>query len=138
MKNWFARWFGGAPHDAGRGRSIRAAAPPAPGPHTHAPGDKAEVDAAFCAALLGHARRLAHGVALEWEFPAAVAGAIAGAGAGEPDATPLGQVLATADALAKLRLLVDAGELPFAHALVASVVAPHLHPVFDLLTPQEA
>jgi HD-like signal output (HDOD) protein len=97
---------------------------------------------AFCAALLGHACRLAHGVALEWAFPPAVAGAIAGAGApaepADPDLAPLAQVLANADALAKLRLLVDAGELSLDDPLASSVVTPRLRPVFDLLTPQEA
>ncbi|MGJ9416207.1 HDOD domain-containing protein [Massilia sp. CMS3.1] len=91
---------------------------------------------AFCAALLGHARGLAHGIAIEWEFPPTVAGAIADAGAAH--GTALGSVLASADVLAKLRLLVDAGELPFDDPLVAAVVTPRLRPCFDLLLPQEA
>ena len=91
---------------------------------------------AFCAALLGHARRLAHAIALEWDFPPAVAGAIADAGGAE--GTALGGVLASADALAKLRLLVDAGELPADSALVETIVTPRLRPCFDLLLPQEA
>jgi hypothetical protein len=94
---------------------------------------------AFTAGLLGHARRLAQGVALEWAFPPAVAGAIAGAGEpDERDMTPLARVLATADALAKLRLLVDAGELPRDDPLAAGIVTSRLRPVFDLLTPQQA
>ena len=90
---------------------------------------------AFCAALTGHARRLAHGIALAWEFPPAVAGAIAGVG--EPDASPLARVLGSADALAKLRLLVDAGELAPDDPLVSAHAGPRLRPVFDLLLPQE-
>jgi HD-like signal output (HDOD) protein len=95
---------------------------------------------AFCAGLLDGARRLTHGVALEWEFPPTVAGAIAGAdaGANAADATPLAQVLARADVLAKLRLLVDAGELAPDDPLLAAQVGPRLRPIFDLLSPQEA
>lgn len=90
---------------------------------------------AFCAALLHYARRLAHGIALEWEFPPTVAGAIADAGM--PDARALGAVLATADALAKLRLLVDAAELTLDDPLAAAVVTPRLRPCFDLLHAEE-
>ena len=106
---------------------------------------------AFAAALLGQARRLAHGIALEWAFPASVAQAILDAGTPHPGA--LGGVLASADALAKLRLLVDAGELaaddppgdaspgdasPGDASLVALVVTPRLLPCFDSLRPQDA
>ena len=91
---------------------------------------------AFCTALHGHARRLAHGIALAWDFPPAVAGAIADAGM--PDARALGAVLTSADALAKLRLLVDAGELPLDDPLLTAVITPRLRPCFDLLLPQEA
>jgi len=90
---------------------------------------------AFRVALPGHARRLAHAIALEWEFPAAVAGAIADAGL--PDARAPGAVLATADALAKLRLLVDAGALAASDPLVDAIVTPRLRPCFDLLLPRE-
>jgi len=93
---------------------------------------------AFCAALLTQARRLAHGIALEWEFPAGVAQAIVDAGrhgANAPGA--LAAVLSTADALAKLRLLVDAGELAPDAPLVAAVVTPRLRPCFDNLRPQD-
>jgi HD-like signal output (HDOD) protein len=90
---------------------------------------------AFCAGLLKQARRLAHGIALAWEFPSAVAGAIAGAG--QPDASPLARVLGSADVLSKLRLLVDAGALATDDPLVATHVGPRLRPVFDLLLPQE-
>jgi len=90
---------------------------------------------AFAAALLGQARRLAHGIALEWAFPNTVAQAILDAGS--PGADAMAGVLATADALAKLRLLVDAGELPHDDALVAAVVTPRLLPCFDSLRPQD-
>lgn len=90
---------------------------------------------AFSAALLGHARRLAHGIALEWEFPDTVAAAILAAGA--DGASALAGVLATADALAKLRLLVDAGALAPDDPLVAGIVTPRLRPAFDQLRPQE-
>ena len=90
---------------------------------------------AFRVALLGHARRLAHAVALEWAFPSAVAGAIADAGL--PDARALGAVLGTADALAKLRLLVDAGALAPDDPLVDAIATPRLRPCFDLLLPPE-
>ena len=91
---------------------------------------------AFAAALLGQARRLAHGIALEWAFPDSVARAILDAGA--PGANAMARVLATADALAKLRLLVDAGELAPDDALVTAVVTPRLLPCFDSLRPQDA
>jgi HD-like signal output (HDOD) protein len=90
---------------------------------------------AFGAALLGQARRLAHGIALEWAFPDSVAQAILDARA--PHAGALAGVLATADALAKLRLLVDAGELAPDDPLVSGVVTPRLLPVFDQLRPQD-
>jgi HD-like signal output (HDOD) protein len=91
---------------------------------------------AFAAALLGQARRLAHGIAREWAFPDSVAQAIIDAGS--PAADAMAGVLATADALAKLRLLVDAGELPPDDPLVAAVVTPRLLPCFDSLRPQDA
>ncbi|MBD8529456.1 MULTISPECIES: HDOD domain-containing protein [unclassified Massilia] len=94
---------------------------------------------AFRVALLKEARRLAHGIALEWAFPAAVAGAIADAGMPDAGASgaALGNVLATADALAKLRLLVDAGALAPDAPLVDAIVTPRLRPCFDRLLPQE-
>jgi HD-like signal output (HDOD) protein len=91
---------------------------------------------AFAAALLGQARRLAHGIAREWAFPDSVAQAILDADA--PGANGMVGVLATADALAKLRLLVDAGELPIDDPLAALVVTPRLLPCFDSLRPQDA
>lgn len=87
---------------------------------------------AFSAALLGHARTLAQAIARQWEFPGAVVDALAGAHAG-----PLGGVLATADTLSKLRLLVDAGAVAPDDALVAASVGPRLRPIFDQLRRQE-
>jgi HD-like signal output (HDOD) protein len=89
----------------------------------------------FCAALRFQARRLAHGVAIEWAFPPAVAAAIAGAG--EVDGGPLAQVLATADVVAKLRLLIDAGALALDDPLAAVHLTPRLRPCFDLLQSRE-
>ncbi|MGX4640289.1 HDOD domain-containing protein [Massilia sp. SYSU DXS3249] len=86
---------------------------------------------AFSAALLGHARRLAEGIARQWEFPEAVAEAVAG----KPG--PLGEVLAAADALSKLRLLLDAGVLAPDDPLVAAHLTPARLPVFNQLRPQE-
>jgi HD-like signal output (HDOD) protein len=63
----------------------------------------------FCARLLADARRLSAGIATLWEFPPSVAAAIADADADAPSG--LAGVLAAADRLAMLRLLVDAGQL---------------------------
>lgn len=89
---------------------------------------------AFSAALLGHARTLAQGIARQWEFPDTVADAIGGGAGGGP----LGSVLAAADALAKLRLLVDAGDLEIDDPLMLAHVGPRLRPIFDQLQPQES
>lgn len=87
----------------------------------------------FSAALLGHARSLTQGIARQWAFPDTVVDAIGGAaGAGS-----LGAVLATADVLSKLRLLVDAGVLDVDDPLVATHIGPRLRPIFDQLQPQE-
>jgi HD-like signal output (HDOD) protein len=61
---------------------------------------------AFCADLLETARTLSSVIAAEWNFPDTVAIAIA-----RPRATPLGLALVLGDRVAKLRMLVDAGEL---------------------------
>ncbi|WP_426196298.1 HDOD domain-containing protein [Massilia sp. DWR3-1-1] len=63
----------------------------------------------FCARLLADARRVSAGIATVWEFPPSVAAAIAGDAAGGPSS--LAGVLAAADRLAMLRLLVDAGQI---------------------------
>ena len=69
----------------------------------------------FAAALLLQARRLSARIAALWEFPQGVADAIDGAGAGARGSA-LGAVLADADRLAMLRLLVDGGRLDPAQA----------------------
>ena len=105
---------------------------------------------AFCAALGVQARRLAHGIALEWAFPPAVAVAIAAAGepdAGEPgveeldpdaDDGALAGVLRNADLLATLRLLADAGALSPDDPLAAAHLTPRLRACFDLLHSPDA
>ena len=65
--------------------------------------------AQFHAALAEHARTLSARIALMWEFPEPVAGAIAQGG--HPGTAALARTLATADRIAKLRMLVDAGQL---------------------------
>lgn len=63
---------------------------------------------AFYDALVKHARTLSARIAGMWEFPPAVARAIGEAG--QP-ISPLARTLALADRIAKLRMLVDAGQL---------------------------
>jgi len=95
---------------------------------------------AFVAALFGQARRMAHGIALHWEFPHAVAGAILEGNrpGGILLATPLAQVLSTGDRLAKLRLLVDAGAMAPDDPAVAAIVGTRLRPCYDRLADQPA
>lgn len=91
---------------------------------------------AFALALLAQARRLAHGIALHWEFPETVAGAIL---EGERDnATPLARALATGDRLARMRLLEDAGVLRPDDPLLRAVVGTRLRPCYDRLRPAQA
>jgi len=89
---------------------------------------------AFVGALFDHARRMGHGIALHWEFPETVAGAILEGGAA--DATPLAEVLATGDRLAKLRLLVDSGAIAPDDPAVAAFVGTRLRPCYDRLADQ--
>lgn len=89
---------------------------------------------AFSAALLAHARTLAQGIAHQWAFPGVVADAVGGG----PGAGTLGEVLATADALSKLRLLLDAGAVAPDEPLAAAIVQPRLRPIFDQLRSQES
>ncbi|MDB5917153.1 MAG: hypothetical protein JWR40_1387 [Massilia sp.] len=63
----------------------------------------------FCAALLPRARLLSARIAALWEFPVTVSVAIEQAG--QTRAPPLAEVLALADRVATLRMLVDAGAL---------------------------
>ncbi len=65
--------------------------------------------APFHAALAEQARTLSARIAVMWEFPQAVADAIATAG--HPGMAALPRTLALADRIGKLRMLVDAGQL---------------------------
>lgn len=83
--------------------------------------------------LLAQARRLSHGIALHWQFPETIAGAIL-EDEGE-DATPLARSLATGDRLAALRVLVDAGALAADDPLSSAIVGTRLRPCYDRLSP---
>lgn len=63
----------------------------------------------FGVELLAHSRQLSAAIARHWDFPGQVAAAIAQAG--EPDGSSLAQALAQGDRIAKLRLLIDAGQV---------------------------
>ena len=63
----------------------------------------------FYVALADHARTLSARIAAMWEFPPAIATAIARAG--HPSLAPLVRTLTMADRLAKLRMLADGGQL---------------------------
>ena len=63
----------------------------------------------FCRVLLATTQQMSARIAALWEFPATVSQAIAQAG--QPGAPPLAQVLALADRLAALRMLIDAGQI---------------------------
>lgn len=65
--------------------------------------------AQFHAALAEQARTLSARIAVMWEFPQAVADAIATAG--HPGMSALPRTVALADRIGKLRMLVDAGQL---------------------------
>ncbi|XYJ08744.1 HDOD domain-containing protein [Telluria sp. B2] len=95
---------------------------------------------AFAFGLLVHARRLAHGIALHWQFPESVAGAILeGERRGDDaSASPLARVLATSDRLAKLRLLEDAGAVDADDPLLSAIVGTRLRPCYDRLRPNQA
>jgi HD-like signal output (HDOD) protein len=72
-------------------------------------GGKVPLSSEFGVTLLAHSRLLSAGIAAYWDFPSAVCEAIGRAGTA--DAPASAQVLAQADKLAKLRLLLDAGVL---------------------------
>ena len=72
-------------------------------------GDALPRSAPFCRVLLATAQALSSRIAVLWEFPATVSQAIAQAG--QSGAPPLAQVLALADRLAALRMLIDAGQI---------------------------
>lgn len=64
---------------------------------------------AFCAGLFAQARLLSARIGELWEFPVTVTAAIEQAGS--PGAPPLAETIALSDRLAKLRMLVDAGQV---------------------------
>jgi HD-like signal output (HDOD) protein len=70
----------------------------------------------FGAKLFACSRQLSAGIAIHWEFPQAVADAIAQAG--DPGESKLAQVLALGDRIAKLRLLINGGVLDADDTLV--------------------
>ncbi|MFL6675905.1 MAG: HDOD domain-containing protein [Massilia sp.] len=73
------------------------------------PDGKVPGSSAFGAKLFACSRQLSAGIATHWDFPQAVAGAIAQAG--DPGDSKLAQALALGDRIAKLRLLIDGGAL---------------------------
>ena len=89
----------------------------------------------FCAALLSNARLLSARIAALWEFPATVSNAIERAG--QPGAPPLAQVLATADRIGMLRLLVDAGHFGADDPIVRQGLDPAALAVFEKLSNEE-
>jgi HD-like signal output (HDOD) protein len=72
-------------------------------------GEAMPASSQFCAALLPRARLLSARIAALWEFPVTVSVAIEQAG--QTRAPPLAEVVALADRVATLRMLVDAGAL---------------------------
>src|SRR5450830_36220 len=72
---------------------------------------------ALAASLLAPARQLSANIATIWDFPPSVAAAIEQAGTPIPE-SPLARVLAGAERLAMLRLLVDGGQLAAPQAAV--------------------
>jgi HD-like signal output (HDOD) protein len=89
----------------------------------------------FCDALLSNAQLLSAQIAALWEFPVTVSGAIADAG--RPGAPPLAQVLALADRLATLRVLVDAGRLAADDPIVLQGLDPAAAACFEKLSNEE-
>ena len=92
----------------------------------------------FCAALLPRARLLSARIAALWEFPVTVAMAIEQAGLpGQADCLALAQVLALADRVAMLRMLVDAGELAALDPRVLAGLGPSGAACFEKLRHEE-
>ncbi|MGZ8288422.1 MAG: HDOD domain-containing protein [Telluria sp.] len=87
---------------------------------------------AFCARLFRDARTLSSRIAALWEFPPAVADAIGQMG--DPAAPPLAQALAFGDQVAKLRMLVDAGQVD---PEVPARMFPAAKDVFDKINNEE-
>ena len=86
----------------------------------------------FCARLFNDARILSSRIATLWDFPQPVAAAIEGAG--RPDADGLAQALAYGDQIAKLRMMVDAGQLAPG---IADAMGPAARDVFDKIKTEE-
>jgi HD-like signal output (HDOD) protein len=89
----------------------------------------------FSFALLADARQLSARIAALWEFPVTVSDAIARAGT--PDAPPLARLLATAERMAMLRMLVDAGQLAADDPGVLHGLDPAAAAVFEKLSNEE-
>jgi HD-like signal output (HDOD) protein len=89
----------------------------------------------FCAALLSNASVLSARIAALWEFPVTVSIAIEQAGV--PGAPPLAQVLALADRVAMLRMLVDAGRLAAGDPSVLHGLGPAAAACFVKLSHEE-
>lgn len=87
---------------------------------------------AFCAALFAAARSLSARIAALWDFPPAVAEAIA-----QDAATPLALTLARADRIAKLRMLVDAGQFAADDPFVTEGMDAAAKHCFDKLTAED-
>lgn len=87
---------------------------------------------AFCARLFGDARILSSRIAALWDFPRPVAAAIEQAGL--PAAEGLAQALAYGDQVAKLRMMVDAGQL---EPSIADAMGPAARDVFDKIKTEE-
>lgn len=99
-------------------------------------GDVLPASSSFVGVLFALARRMGHGIALHWEFPETVAGAILEGS--RADGSPLARVLAQGDRLAKLRLLADGGAIAPDHPLLAAVLGTRLRPCYDRLADQPA
>lgn len=85
----------------------------------------------FYAALAEHGRTLSSRIAAMWEFPASVASTLAHAG--HPSLSAPVRTLATADRLAKLRMLADAGQLGLDQASVLAGLDQSMQDCFTRL-----
>jgi HD-like signal output (HDOD) protein len=90
--------------------------------------------AAFRAGLMDSGRALSSAIARYWEFPLSVSHAVAQSG--QPGANPLAQALARGDHLARLRVLLDAGQLAHDDAQLAAL-DPREAKCFDKLRSEE-
>lgn len=97
---------------------------------------KVPSSSAFGVELLAHSRQLSAAIARHWDFPEQVAGAIALAG--EPDGPSLAQALAQGDRIAKLRLLIDAGQVAEDDALVTDGLNSYQRRVLGKLSKLDA